>query len=129
MTVVGNLIGAATVEAVPKVSGPPRRGHGAARRSRHAAASSSPRSKTASFAEQIKQAQAACECRRATIRQREADLNGWRRRNLDRSKNLFDRQLIPKQTYDDTDARYQAAAAQLDLAKAQHRRRRRASTS
>ena len=28
--------------------------------------------------------------------------------------------MIPKQTYDDTDARYQAAAAQVDLAKAQY---------
>ena len=55
----------------------------------------------------------------ATIRQREADLR-LAQTNLDRSRNLFERQLIPKQTYDDTDARYQAAAAQLDLAKAQY---------
>jgi RND family efflux transporter MFP subunit len=40
--------------------------------------------------------------------------------NLDRSKNLFDRQLIPKQTFDDTDAKYQAALAALDLARAQY---------
>ena len=54
----------------------------------------------------------------ATIRQREADLQ-LAQTNLDRSQNLFERQLIPKQTFDDTDARYQAAVAQLDLAKAQ----------
>jgi RND family efflux transporter MFP subunit len=40
--------------------------------------------------------------------------------NLDRSRNLFDRQLIPKQTLDDGEARHQAAAAQLDLAQAQY---------
>ena len=54
----------------------------------------------------------------ATIRQREADLR-LAQTNLDRSRNLYERQLIPKQTFDDTDARYQAAAAQLDLARAQ----------
>src|SRR5262245_63135393 len=69
--------------------------------------------------EQIKQAQASFEVSAATIRQREADLR-LAQTNLDRSKNLYDRQLIPKQTYDDTDSRYQAAVAQLDLAKAQY---------
>ena len=71
------------------------------------------------IAEQVKQAQAAFDVSAATICQREADLR-LAQTNLDRSKNLFDRQLIPKQTYDDTDARYQAAAAQLDLARAQY---------
>jgi len=118
MTVVGNLIGAATVEAVPKVSGRldevsvrlgdrVRRGQTLAK------------VEDREIAEQVKQAQAAFDVSAATIRQREADLR-LAQTNLDRSKNLFDRQLIPKQTYDDTDARYQAAAAQLDLAKAQY---------
>jgi HlyD family secretion protein len=71
------------------------------------------------IAEQVKQAQASFDVAAATIRQREADLR-LAQTNLERSKNLFDRSLIPKQTYDDTDARYQAAAAQLDLAKAQY---------
>jgi len=39
--------------------------------------------------------------------------------NLARNKSLLDRQLLPRQTYDDTEARHQAAVAQLDLAKAQ----------
>jgi RND family efflux transporter MFP subunit len=69
--------------------------------------------------EQIKQAQAAYEVAGATIRQREADLR-LAQTNLDRSKNLYDRQLIPKQTFDDTDSRFAAALAQLDLAKAQY---------
>jgi membrane fusion protein (multidrug efflux system) len=118
LTVVGNLIGAATVEAVPKVSGRlddvtvrlgdrVRKGQTLAK------------IEDREIAEQVKQAQASFDVSAATIRQREADLR-LAQTNLDRSKNLFDRSLIPKQTYDDTDARYQAAAAQLDLAKAQY---------
>ena len=118
MTVVGNLIGAATVEAVPKVSGrletvtvrlgdPVRQGQQLAK------------VEDREIQEQVKQAQASFEVSAATIRQRDADLK-LAQTNLDRSHNLFDRQLIPKQTFDDTDARYQAAAAQVDLAKAQH---------
>ena len=118
LTVVGNLIGAATVEAVPKVSGRlddvtvrlgdrVRKGQTLAK------------VEDREIAEQVKQAQASFDVAAATIRQREADLR-LAQTNLDRSKNLFDRQLIPKQTFDDTDARYQAAAAQLDLAKAQY---------
>jgi RND family efflux transporter MFP subunit len=41
------------------------------------------------------------------------------RSNLERLRSLFNRQLLPQQTLDDTEARYQAAAAQLDLARAQ----------
>jgi RND family efflux transporter MFP subunit len=118
MTVVGNLIGAATVEAVPKVSGrlddvTVRMGD------RVRKGQTLAKVEDREIAEQVKQAQASFDVAAATIRQREADLR-LAQTNLDRSKNLFDRQLIPKQTYDDTDARYQAAAAQLDLAKAQY---------
>jgi len=118
LTVVGNLIGAATVEAVPKVSGrldavTVRLGDRVQRGQTLA------RIEDREIAEQVKQAQASFEVAAATIRQREADLR-LAQTNLDRSRNLFDRSLIPKQTFDDTDARYQAAAAQLDLAKAQY---------
>ena len=117
ITVVGNLIGAATVDAVPKVSGRlddifVRLGDRVAKGQRLAKIEDS------ELIEQIKQAEASFEVSAATIRQREADLR-LAQTNLDRTKNLFERQLIPKQTYDDTDARYQAAVAQLDLAKAQ----------
>src|SRR5262245_673277 len=118
MTVVGNLIGAATVEAVPKVNGrldevSVRLGD-RVRKGQQLA-----KVEDREIAEQVKQAQASFDVAAATIRQREADLR-LAQTNLDRSKNLFDRSLIPKQTYDDTDARYQAAAAQLDLARAQY---------
>jgi RND family efflux transporter MFP subunit len=118
MTVVGNLIGEATVEAVPKVAGRVdsisvrlgdrvRRGQTLAK------------IEDRELLEQVRQAQASFEVSAATIRQREADLR-FAQTNLDRSRNLFERQLIPKQTFDDAEARYQASAAQLDLAKAQH---------
>lgn len=118
MTVVGNLVGAATVEAVPKVSGrlddvTVRLGDRVRRGQQLAKVEDS------EIREQVKQAQASFDVAVATIRQREADLK-LAQTNLDRSKNLFERQLIPKQTFDDTEARYQAAAAQVDLARAQH---------
>jgi membrane fusion protein, multidrug efflux system len=118
MTVVGNLIGAATVEAVPKVSGRLEE-VGVRLGDRVRKGQQLAKVEDREIMEQVKQAQASFDVAGATIRQREADLR-LAQTNLDRSKNLFDRQLIPKQTFDDTDARYQAAAAQLDLARAQY---------
>ena len=117
-TIVGTLIGAATVEAVPKVNGrlqevnvrlgdPVRRGQAIAK------------VEDREIREQVNQAEAAFKVSDATIRQREADLK-LAQTNLDRNKSLLERQLLPRQTYDDTEARYQAAVAQLDLARAQH---------
>jgi multidrug efflux pump subunit AcrA (membrane-fusion protein) len=68
--------------------------------------------------EQVRQAEAAFKVAQATIRQRDADLK-LATTNKDRSKSLYDRQLLPQQTYDDTVARYEAAQAQNDLANAQ----------
>ncbi len=118
MTVVGNLIGAATVEATPKVNGRldevrVRLGDRVSRGQTLA------KVEDREILEQVKQAQASFDVGAATIRQREADLK-LAQTNLDRSRNLFERQLIPKQTYDDTDARFQAASAQVDLARAQY---------
>jgi RND family efflux transporter MFP subunit len=117
VTVVGNLVGAATVEAVPKVAGrlelvSVRLGDRVSRGQTIA------KIEDDELQEQIKQAQASYEVSAATIRQREADLR-LAQSNLDRSRNLFERELIPKQTFDDTDARFQASVAQLDLARAQ----------
>jgi RND family efflux transporter MFP subunit len=115
--VVGNLIGAATVQAVPKINGrlatvnvhlgdPVRRGQTIAK------------VEDREIQEQVRQAEAAYKVSEATIRQREADLR-LAQTNLDRNRSLLERQLLPRQTYDDTDARHQAAVAQLDLARAQ----------
>jgi RND family efflux transporter MFP subunit len=118
LTVVGNLIGEQTVEAVPKVSGRldavmVRLGDRVSRGQTLA------KVEDRELQEQIKQAQASFDVAAATIRQREADLK-LAQTNLDRTRNLFERQLIPKQTYDDTEARHQAAVAQVDLARAQY---------
>jgi len=69
--------------------------------------------------EQVKQAEAAEQVSAATIRQREADLKRAQT-TLDRSKSLFERQLLPRQTLDDNESSYQSSVAQLDLARAQN---------
>ncbi len=125
--VVGNLIGAATVAATPKVSGrlesvAVRLGDRVARGQQLA------KIEDRELLEQIKQAEASYAVAQATIRQREADLR-LAETNLDRTRNLYERQLIPRQTYDDTEARYQAAEAQVDLAQAQMLSARPGSTS
>jgi membrane fusion protein, multidrug efflux system len=115
--VVGNLIGAATVEVVPRVNGRLQTVSvklGDAVKQGQVIA----RVEDLEIREQVRQAEATFKVGQASIRQREADLT-LAKNNLDRSKNLFDRQLLPQQTFDDVDARYQAAVAQLDLARAQ----------
>ena len=117
ITVVGNLIGAATVDAVPRGQGrleavyvklgdPVRRGQAIAK------------IEDRELVEQIKQAEATLNVSQATIRQRQADLK-LAQNNMERSKSLYERDLLPRQTFDDTDARYQAAQAQLELSLAQ----------
>ena len=118
ITVVGNLIGALTVTATPKINGrlqtvTVRLGDRVSRGQPLATIEDS------EIREQVKQAEASFAVSAATIRQREADLR-FAETNLERSRNLFERQLIPRQTLDDGEARYQAAVAQLDLAQAQY---------
>ena len=119
ITVVGNLIGAATVEAVPKVAG--RLESVSVRLGDRVTARPAARQDRGPGAARAGQAGRR---RRSTSRRRRSGsakpICRFAQTNLDRSRNLFERQLIPKQTYDDTEARYQAAAAQLDLAKAQY---------
>jgi RND family efflux transporter MFP subunit len=117
LMVVGNLVGEQTVAVVPKTAGRleeifVKLGDPVARGQRIA------RIEDREIREQVKQAEAAFEVARATIRQREADLK-FAETNLNRSRELFGRQLLPKQTLDDADARYQAAVAQLELSRAQ----------
>ena len=115
--VVGNLIGAATVDAVPRGQGrleavyvklgdSVRRGQAIAK------------IEDREIVEQIKQAEATFAVSEASIRQRQADLK-LAQNNMERSKSLYERDLLPRQTFDDTDARYQAAQAQLELSMAQ----------
>ena len=118
LVVVGNLIGDATVAVVPKTAGRlqdvyVRLGDHVGRGARIA------KIEDQEIQEQVKQAQAAFQVANATIRQRDADLS-LAQTNVERARNLFQRQLLPKQTLDDNEARYQAAVAQLDLARAQN---------
>jgi HlyD family secretion protein len=117
ITVVGNLIGEATVSVAPRAAGRlqevyVRLGDRVSRGQRIA------RIEDFELQEQIKQQEAAQEVSSATIRQREADL-ALAQTNAERSRSLFERQLLPKQTLDDNEARLQSAQAQLDLARAQ----------
>jgi len=117
IVLVGNLIGEATVQVVPRVNGrlqsvsvkladPVRRGQVIAR------------VEDSEIREQVRQAEASYQVAQASIRQREADLK-LAKTNLDRSRSLYERQLLPQQTFDDMQARYEAAQAQIDLARAQ----------
>ena len=115
--IVGNLIGAATVEIVPKVNGrldavSVKLGDSVRRGQLIAQVEDS------EIKEQVRGAEASFQVAQATIRQRDADLK-LAKTNLDRSRSLVERQLLPQQTLDDTQARYEAALAQLDLANAQ----------
>ena len=118
LAVVGNLIGDQTVSVVPKTAGRMQEitvklGDRVTRGQRIA------RIEDQEIREQVKQAEAASEVARATIRQREADLE-LAKTNVERSRNLFQRQLLPQQTLDDAEAKYQSAQAALDLARAQN---------
>ncbi len=117
LTAVGNLIGEQTVDVVPRAAGRItsisvklgdriRRGQVLAK------------IEDRELVEQVRQAEASHQVVEATIRQRDADLN-LAQTNVERSRNLFDRQLLPKQTLDDAEARYTSAVAALDLARAQ----------
>jgi RND family efflux transporter MFP subunit len=117
ITVVGNLVGDATVSVSPRAAGrleevSVRLGDRVTRGQRIA------KLEDFELLQQVKQAEAAQEVSTATIRQREAELK-LAETNVERSRSLFQRQLLPKQTLDDNESRYLAAVAQLDLAKAQ----------
>ena len=117
ITVVGNLIGAATVAAAPKVNGrlasvSVRMGDRVTRGQTLA------RVEDSEIREQVRQAEASFAVAEATVRQREADLR-FAGTNLERAENLYGRQLISRQTLDDAESRHQASTAQLDLAQAQ----------
>jgi membrane fusion protein, multidrug efflux system len=117
ITIVGNLIGEATVDAAPKINGrlqsvAVKLGDRVTRGQQLA------RIEDSEITEQVKQSEAALEVAKATVRQREADLR-FSNTNLERTQNLAERQLVSRQMLDDAESRQQAAVAQLDLARAQ----------
>ena len=91
ITVVGNLVGAATVQAAPKIGSPAppvnvRMGDRVTRGQTMA------RLEDSEIREQVRQTEASFNVAEATVRQREADLR-FSQTNLDRSRSLFERQL------------------------------------
>jgi RND family efflux transporter MFP subunit len=117
VAVVGSLEGQASVEVSSKVNG--RLEEVAVRiGDRVTRGSVLAKVESRELQEQVRQAEASFDVARATVRQREADLK-FAQTNLDRSQSLFQRQLLPRQTLDDADARHQSAQAQLELSKAQ----------
>jgi len=114
--VVGNLIGMATVDAVPKANG--RLENVFVKLGDHVQRGQSiAKLEDREIVEQVKQQEAAYGVAQATVRQREAALK-LAQSNLDRAKSLYERQLLARQAMDDSDASFQAAQAQLDLSQA-----------
>ena len=117
ITVVGNLIGQATVDVVPRVAGridslPVKLGDRVTRGSVVA------KIEDREIREQINQAQATLEVNKANVTQRENEVQ-LQQNALERAKTTFERGLTARQLLEDAEARYNAAASQLLVAKAQ----------
>ena len=117
LQIVGNLVGAATVEVAPKLNGRLER-LGVRLGDQVSRGREIARIEDDELQQQVSQAEASFEVARATVRQREADLV-LAKTTRERAQSLFDRELVSGQELDDAEAVYQAATAQLDLARAQ----------
>jgi RND family efflux transporter MFP subunit len=117
ITVVGNLIGEATVDVVPRLAGrletvDVKLGDRISRGQQVA------KMDDRDIREQVSQANANLEVNKATARTRESDLK-VAETTLARQKNMFTSGLSSKQNLEDAEARYNAAISQVDVAKAQ----------
>jgi RND family efflux transporter MFP subunit len=117
ITVVGNLIGEATVDVVPRVAGridslPVKLGDRVSRGSVVA------KIEDREIREQINQAQATLEVNKANVTQRENEVQ-LQQNALDRTKTTFERGLTARQLLEDAEARYNAALSQVLVARAQ----------
>lgn len=117
ITVVGNLIGEATVDVVPRVAGridslPVKLGDRVARGAVVA------KIEDREIREQINQAQSTLEVNKANVTQRENEVQ-LQQNALERTKTTFERGLTARQLLEDAEARYNAAASQLLVARAQ----------
>jgi RND family efflux transporter MFP subunit len=117
ITVVGNLFGAATVDIVPRVAGRSVAGVG---RGGDGVTGGQPvvGIEDRAIREQVNQVQANLEVNQATVIARENDaqvaLN-----NLHRARTSFERGLLSQAALEDADSRYNSAASQVTVAKAQ----------
>lgn len=117
ITVVGNLIGEATVDIVPRVAGRldavmVKLGD------RVAKGQTVAKIEDRELREQINQAQATLDVNKANVKQRE-DESRLQESVLERAKATYQRGLVAKQLLEDAELRYNAAISQLNVAKAQ----------
>jgi RND family efflux transporter MFP subunit len=117
ITVVGNLIGDATVDVVPRVAGrieslPVKLGDRVNKGQLIA------KIEDRELLQQIKQVEQNVLVNNATVTQRESDLQ-LRKSTLDRQKSLLAQGLATRQTIEDADAAHNSAIAAVELAKAQ----------
>jgi len=117
ITVVGNLVGDATVDVVPRVAGRiealnVKLGDRVAKGQQVA------KIEDRELREQINQAQANLEVNKANVLQRENDLK-LQETILNRTKTSFASGLTAKQNLEDAEARYNAAMSAVSVAKAQ----------
>ncbi len=117
VTVVGNLIGQATVDVVPRVAGridslPVKLGDRVNKGQLIA------KIEDRELQQQVKQVEQNVLVNNATVTQRESDLQ-LRKTTLDRQKSLLAQGLATRQTIEDAEAAYNSAVAAVELAKAQ----------
>lgn len=117
ITVVGNLVGQATVDVVPRVAGrldsiSAQLGDRVSRGQQVA------KIEDRELQQQVKQAEQSLEVNRATLKQRESDLQ-LRKTTLARQQQLLAQGLQTRQAVEDADAAYNSAVAAVDLARAQ----------
>ncbi len=117
ITVVGNLIGEATVDVVPRTAGRiesvlVKLGDRVSR------GQTVVKLEDRAIREQVNQVQANIDVNEATVVSRENDAK-VAQNNLDRARTSFDRGLLSKQGLEDADSRYNSAVSQVTVAKAQ----------
>lgn len=117
VTVVGNLIGQATVDVVPRVAGRleavyVQLGDRVTRGQRVA------KLEDRAISEQVNQVRANIEVNRATLEARKNDVT-VAANSLERARTSFERGLVSQQALEDAEARYSAALSQVQVAQAQ----------
>lgn len=117
ITVVGNLIGEATVDIVPRVAG--RLDNVAVKLGdRVTKGQVVAKIEDREIKEQINQAQATLEVNKANATQRQNEVQ-VQQNALDRARASYERGLTAKQLLEDAESRFNAAASQVEVAKAQ----------
>jgi RND family efflux transporter MFP subunit len=117
ITVVGNLIAAATVDIVPRIAGR-LDSVNVKLGDRVSKGQTIAKIEDREIREQINQAQATLEVNKANATQRESEVQ-VQQNALDRTRNSYERGLTAKQLLEDAESRFNAAVSQLNVAKAQ----------